>query len=389
VAFYLGERIRESGGWLPFEQWMAAALYAPGLGYYTAGNIKLASSYDANAADGDASGTVRAARGAPVAASGDFVTAPELTPLFGATLARQVTEILADCEAATVLEFGAGTGALAESVLDALARQGVDAHYQILEVSADLRALQQARLARFGARISWLDALPASFIGCVLANEVLDAMPVTLFRYDDHAVLQERGVALDESENFVWQDRPASAELAQTLSDRLPPLAGYASEINLQAEAWMRAMGTWLTRGAALLIDYGFPQAEYYHPQRAGGTLMCHLRHHAHADPFIAPGAQDITAHVDFTAMAQAAIDAGLELLGYLSQSRFLLNAGIAQALGELDPQDVRHYAPAAGAVQKLLSEAEMGELFKVLAVGRGLRRPLSAFGSRDRRASL
>jgi SAM-dependent MidA family methyltransferase len=391
VAFYLRERIREAGGWLPFEQWMAEALYAPGLGYYTAGNIKLASSYDAaaGAADGGASSTVRAARGAPIAASGDFVTAPELTPLFGATLARAVADILADCEADTVLEFGAGTGALAESVLDALARQGVQARYQILEVSADLRALQQLRLARFGARVSWLDELPSSFTGCVLANEVLDAMPVTLFCYDEQAVLRERGVALDDDENFAWQDRPASAALVQALNDRLPPLAGYASEINLQAEAWMRAMGTWLTRGAALLIDYGFPQAEYYHPQRAGGTLMCHLRHHAHADPFVAPGVQDITAHVDFTAMAQAAIDSGLDLLGYLSQSRFLLNAGIAQTMAELDPQDVRHYAAAAGAVQKLLSEAEMGELFKVLAVGRGLSRPLSGFGSRDRRGSL
>jgi SAM-dependent MidA family methyltransferase len=375
VAFYLREQIKQAGGWLSFEQWMAAALYAPGLGYYAAGNIKLSST--------------SVSAGPSATSAGDFVTAPELTPLFGHTLARQVAEVLTDVQSDCVLEFGAGTGALAESVMDALTTLGIDASYRILEVSADLRALQTARLARFGDRVQWLDALPQAFCGCVLANEVLDAMPVTVFRYDENGELWERGVALDQEDRFVWADCPANAMLSEALKDRLPPMAGYVSEINLQAEAWMHGLGTWLKRGAALLIDYGFPQAEYYHPQRTSGTLMCHLRHHAHDDPFIAPGAQDITAHVDFTAMAQAAIDAGLDLLGYVAQNRFLMNAGIAQCMADLDPADARRYAQAVGPVQKLLSEAEMGELFKVLAVGRGLNRPLTGFANRDRRASL
>jgi SAM-dependent MidA family methyltransferase len=395
VAFYLREQVKQAGGWLAFEQWMAAALYTPGLGYYAAGHIKLASApISATAALQAANSRIPPPDGpnsmpARVPVAGDFVTAPELTPLFGRTLARQVAEVLADSESDCVLEFGAGTGALAESILDALTALGIDASYRILEVSADLRARQTTRLARFGNRVQWLDALPDAFCGCVLANEVLDAMPVTVFRFDESNALWERGVAIDSQDQFIWADRPAGAALSEALKDRLPPMAGYTSEINLQAEAWMRGLGGWLKRGAALLIDYGFPQAEYYHPQRASGTLMCHLRHHAHDDPFLAPGAQDITAHVDFTAMAQAAIDSGLDLLGYVPQNRFLMNAGIEQCMADLDAADARHYAESIGPVQKLLSEAEMGELFKVLAVGRGLSRPLSGFATRDRRASL
>ena len=185
----------------------------------------------------------------------------------------------------------------------------------------------------------WLDALPTSFSGCVLANEVLDAMPVSLFRWSEDAMPLERGVALGAHDEFVWEDRPASPALAAALAERMPALPGYVSEINLQAEAWIGAMGGWLERGAALLIDYGFPRSEYYHPQRAGGTLMCHLRHHAHGDPFTAPGLQDITAHVDFTAMADAAQAAGLQVLGYTSQARFLMNAGLMELLAQLDPR--------------------------------------------------
>ncbi|WP_050856459.1 class I SAM-dependent methyltransferase, partial [Bordetella pertussis] len=363
-----------AGGWLPFSQWMSAALYAPGLGYYTAGATKLASPADAQG---------------PALPAGDFVTAPELTPLFAATVARQVAQVLRATDTASVLEFGAGTGALAEGVLRALAGMDCPARYLIVEVSADLRQRQQSRLAPFGDRVQWLDQLPDAFAGCVLGNEVLDAMPATLFRWSETGTVQERGVTVDADGAFAWQDRDADAPLAQAVAQRMPPLPGYVSEINLQAEAWVRGMGLWLQRGAALLLDYGFPRSEYYHPQRAGGTLMCHLRHHAHADPFVAPGLQDITSHVDFTAMADAALAGGLQVLGYLSQARFLVNAGLLDALSQLDPADARAYAQAVAPVQKLLSEAEMGELFKVLAVGRDMPEPLLGFARGDRRGTL
>jgi len=237
--------------------------------------------------------------------------------------------------------------------------------------------------------VQWLDALPRTFAGCVLANEVLDAMPVSLFRWSDTGEVLERGVAVDASQAFVWVDRPAPPALADAVAARMPALPGYVSEINLQGEAWIAAMGEWLERGAALLVDYGFPRSEYYHPQRAGGTLMCHLRHHAHGDPFTAPGLQDITAHVDFTAMADAALAAGLQVLGYTSQARFLMNAGLMDLLAQLDPGDVQQYAQAVAPVQKLLSESEMGELFKVLAVGRGITEPLAGFSRGDRLGKL
>ena len=353
---------------MPFDRWMDEALYAPGLGYYAAGSAKLAE------------GGRRP--------SGDFVTAPELTPLFAQTLARQVAEVLEACGGLEVLEFGAGTGALAAGLLAALDELGVPARYRIVEVSADLRDRQRARLAAHGGRVEWLDTLPASFVGCVVANEVLDAMPVRLFHWTD-AGLQERGVILQGDEGFAWQDRAAPADLVQAVEARMPPLPGYVSEINPQGEAFVRGMGAWLQAGAALLIDYGFSRAEYYHPQRMGGTLMCHLRHVAHADPLVAVGVQDITAHVDFTAMAEAAVEGGLEVLGYASQASFLMNAGLMDLLSRVDPADVPAYAQAVAPVQKLLSPAEMGELFKVLAVGRGLDRPLSGFGRGDRSHAL
>ncbi|OZI28081.1 hypothetical protein CEG14_24510 [Bordetella genomosp. 1] len=375
VAEHLRATLRAHDGWLPFDRWMAEALYAPGLGYYTAGAVKLAPGSEAGAR-----------RRLP---TGDFVTAPELTPLFGQTVAQQAAEILAQCAGDTVLEFGAGTGALAEAVLATLDELGIAAQYRIVEVSADLRARQQARLAPFGDRVQWLDALPTQFVGCVLGNEVLDAMPVQLFTWSARAEVMVRGVALDDDGDFTWADRPADAALARAVSTRMPPLPGYVSEINLQAEAWVRGMGQWLARGAALLFDYGFPRHEYYHPQRATGTLMCHLRHHAHADPFVAPGLQDITAHVDFTAMADAALEGRLDVYGYTSQARFLMNAGLLDRLGRLDPADARAYAQQTAPVQKLLSEAEMGELFKVLAVGRDIDDGLQGFRRGDRRDAL
>lgn len=375
VAAHLHACIARAGGWLPFEQWMDEALYAPGLGYYAAGSAKLAEG-----------GAWQA---------GDFVTAPELTPLFGQALATQVAHVLQQTGSNQVMEFGAGTGALAESLIDALDGMGLAVRYAIVEVSGDLRARQRERLARHADRITWLDALPDGFAGCVIANEVLDAIPVRLFRWDEQGRPCERGVVSLTAESgvgpgFAWQDRPAPPELAAALQARMPPLPGYVSEINLRAEAWVREMGAWLRRGAALLIDYGFPRAEYYHPQRATGTLMCHVRHHAHAEPLVLPGLQDITAHVDFTAMADAALEGGLDVLGYTSQARFLIEAGLPALLAQrMQGADAAEQARAAAPVHKLLSEAEMGELFKVLAVGRGLDGPLPAFRRGDRRHML
>jgi len=368
VSAFLHARIQEQGGWVPFSQWMHEVLYAPGLGYYAAGSVKLA---QANTL------------------SGDFVTAPQLTPLFGYTLARQVVEVLQQANSTDILEFGAGSGALAHSVLTALDTQGLSANYFILEVSAELKARQQQLLAPWGDRVVWLSRTPASFTGCILANEVLDAMPVELFAWseDEDQVLQ-RGV-ISDGEGFQFQDRAAPAALEQAVRTRMPYLPGYRSEINLQAEAWVRDLGTWLAKGAALLIDYGFPRHEFFHPQRQRGTLMCHVQHRAHDDVFLAPGLQDITAHVDFTAIADAALAAKLEVLGYTSQARFLINSGMPELLYGLDQTDTKQLAYTHGAVQKLLSEAEMGELFKVMALSRGLTQILSGFSRSDRSAQL
>ena len=368
VSAFLHARIQEQGGWVPFSQWMHEVLYAPGLGYYAAGSVKLA---QANTL------------------SGDFVTAPQLTPLFGYTLARQVVEVLQQANSTDILEFGAGSGALAHSVLTALDTQGLSANYFILEVSAELKARQQQLLAPWGDRVVWLSRTPASFTGCILANEVLDAMPVELFAWseDEDQVLQ-RGV-ISDGEGFQFQDRAAPAALEHAVRARMPYLPGYRSEINLQAEAWVRDLGTWLVKGAALLIDYGFPRHEFFHPQRQRGTLMCHVQHRAHDDVFLAPGLQDITAHVDFTAIADAALAAKLEVLGYTSQARFLINSGMPELLYGLDQTDTKQLAHTHGAVQKLLSEAEMGELFKVMALSRGLTQILSGFSRSDRSAQL
>lgn len=350
---------------LPFDQWMQSALYAPGLGYYAAGTEKFGSNL-------------------PV---GDFTTAPELTPFFGQTLARQIAQVLQQTNTAHVLEFGAGSGALAASIIPALQQLGIQPTYTIIEVSADLKSRQQARLANTDANVLWLDQLPEAFEGCVIANEVMDAMPVTLFQWDESGKLQEMGVTYND--DFKWAMRAASPRLQKLVGSRMPALPGYRSEVNLQAEAWVAGMGDWLHKGAALLIDYGFPRHEYYHPQRAEGTLMCHYRHQAHANPFLYPGLQDITAHVDFTAMADAALEGGLDVLGYTSQARFLINAGLPALIADIDPADPMAHARQIGPVQKLLSEAEMGELFKVLAIGKDIDGPLLGFMQGDRRDRL
>lgn len=372
-------------GFLPFDQFMQLCLYAPQWGYYTAGSTIFG---------GDVP-------------TGDFTTAPELTPLFGQAVAQQAAQILDQCTAhghpPIILEFGAGTGALAAPVIASLKDQFPNLEYWILELSPTLRARQQEHLQSYidsGITVRWLDQLPESFAGCILANEVMDAMPVHWLERIHDTVL-EYGVCFDPNSNgpvpFGLTSRPAKEELSQLAQQRMPAIEGYRSEINLHAEGWIRAMGDWLKFGAALIIDYGFPQHEYYHPQRHEGTLMCHFRHHSHDQPLIYPGLQDITAHVDFTALADAALEAQLEVYGYTNQGTFLLNCGIAQQLEILhaelgtsaDEEQSRHWTRIAGACQKLLSESEMGELFKVLAIGKGIEPPLLGFFRGDRRDRL
>ena len=362
--------IAEQGGWITFARYMELALYAPGLGYYTAGAHKFG-------------------------AVGDFVTAPELSPLFGRTLARQAAEIMAS-SAPHILELGAGSGKLAADMLCELERvSNLPDSYAILEVSADLRARQQAllraRLPHLVERVRWLDALPEKFSGAFIANEVLDALPVHLVHWRDSA-LTERGVTISDNgfgaNNFIWQERAiGDTALLQTAQQARPePVEAvnvpddYVSEICLAARGLTNSLASCLEQGALLFVDYGFGAREFYHPQRSSGTLMCHYRHHAHDDPFFLPGLQDITAHVNFTDIAECGIDAGLELLGYTSQAFFLLNCGITELLKDTSPENLRDYLPLSAQLQKLTSPAEMGELFKVVALGRGIIEPLCGF---------
>lgn len=340
-----------SAGAIPFARFMERALYAPRLGYYSGGSAKL---------------------GAP----GDFTTAPEMTPLFGAAVAQTVAAIMAQ-SAPHILEFGAGTGKLAASVLDALATAGVvTGTYTIIELSGELRARQQEALRGY-PQVRWLDDFPSSFSGVVLANEVLDAMPVELVRRTADG--WQRQMVTVQDGVFTLVGAAPDAALLQQITRQIPDAdalpSGYLTEVHPVGAAFMASLAAMFadSTGAALLFDYGFPAHEYYHGQRDGGTLMCHYRHHAHPDPFYLPGLQDITAHVDFTAMALAAQDSGLDVLAYMSQAGFLLASGIADLLLAQDPADHARYLPQANAVQKLLSPAEMGELFKVLVVGRGV----------------
>lgn len=358
VAAHVRAAIAAADGWIPFVRYMDLALYAPGLGYYAAGAGKLG-------------------------ADGDFTTAPEMTPLFGAALAMQVEAILESTAAREIVEFGAGTGRLAVDLLQALgARNALPSRYAILEVSADFRARQQAALEHAAVdrrcRIEWLDTLPASIDGAVIANEVLDAIPV-------HVVARragryfERGVAEDALRGaLAVADRPAPARLAAVAAARFPPDIDYVSEVNPAAEALVEEIGRRLVGGAALFIDYGFPRAEYFHPQRSEGTLLCHYRHRVHDDPLHRPGLSDITSHVDFTAVAEAGERAGLAVAGFATQASFLLGCGILDLLAAVGAPESVLYVKAAAAVQRLLSPAEMGELFKVLAFTRneGIRWP-------------
>jgi SAM-dependent MidA family methyltransferase len=366
LAARIAARIEAAGGWLPFAEFMDMALHLPGLGYYAGGSLKFG-------------------------AAGDFVTAPELTPLFGQALARQVAQVLAAVPEPSYLEVGAGSGRLAADVLLALETLGaLPARYAILELSGELRARQQATIAaaapHLAERVEWLDALPERCAGCVVANELLDALPTHAVAWRDEGPM-ERGVVL-AGDGFAWAERPAQGALAEAMT-ALPVEPPYVGEVGLAARAWVAEWGRRLEHGALLLIDYGLPRHELYHPLRDGGTLRCHYRQRAHDDPFWWPGLSDITSHIDFTAVAEAGYDAGLDVLGYTNQANFLMNCGIGELFAARQREGGEQALRAGGAVQMLLAPGEMGELFKAIALGKGIGAPLLGFARGDRRHAL
>lgn len=359
---FICAEISSGGGWLDFERYMELALYAPGLGYYSAGSVKLGP-------------------------HGDFVTAPELSSIFGSVIAAQLRGMLAELGSSVILELGAGTGSLAKAVLDALSACGGPVpDYRILELSADLKERQRACLAAYEGRVSWLDALPeAGFEGVILANEVADALPVAAFVKRDEAVVP-LGVGVRDG-RLVWADGSVSEALSaavaaveERIASALP--AGYRSEISLRLPAWLTALATPLTRGAVLLIDYGLVRREYYHPSRSRGTLVCHYRHRAHEDPFFYPGLQDISAWVDFSACADAAAGAGLDVAAFTTQAQFLMHGGALELLASASG----HEALLQGqALKTLMLPGEMGERFKLLLATRGIGATLPGRDLRDR----
>ena len=363
LAERIANTIGEEGGWIPFSRFMELALYMPGFGYYAAGSRK-------------------------IGAEGDFVTAPELTPMFARCLAMQVRQVL-DRLGGEILELGPGSGVLAADLFEELKTQGAaPARYRLLEVSPELRERQRDLIARRHPgdidRFEWVDRLPERIEGMVIANEVLDVLPCSLVYRAGGAIL-ERGVVLTEA-GFGWEDMPIpEGELKRRAHAVIP--AGdyeYLTEVNLSAEALVRTVAAALARGRglALFIDYGYAQGEYYHPQRSMGTLRCHYRHRVHNDPFFLPGLQDITAHVDFTAMARAAQSAGAEVMGYTTQAYFLISCGLAVMVSGGDPSMTLSRLKVTSAVSRLISPSEMGELFKVLGIGCGVDWPLQGFQS-------
>ena len=352
--------IARNGGWIPFDQYMNAALYTPNLGYY-ANELSPFSMW---------------------ADQGDFITAPLLTPLFGVALAEQALEVFELIKhvqpdaPANILEFGAGTGRLAADILRHLAERGVAVHYQIMELSATLQAQQRATITEALAdiphqhRFTWLSELPQQFCGLMLGNEVLDAMPVRLIGMDNGQAF-ERGVAV-ENHQLIWQERPSDehlpmpAEWRDALRDSG---ARYLSETHTQQTAFIESLAQHLHIGVIVMIDYGFPSHEYYHPERNRGTMMCHIQHVAHDEALYYPGVQDLTAHVNFSALVPAE-NAAYQAIGYTSQANFLINNGILDQLAQIEPEQQRVHA---NRVQRLLSEAEMGELFKAMAWSKGI----------------
>jgi SAM-dependent MidA family methyltransferase len=373
IRAFMGER----GGVIGFDAWMRLALYAPGLGYYSAGATKLGG-------------------------GGDFVTAPEISSLFSRCLARQCADVLR-VTGGDVLELGAGSGRMAADILTELAvLECLPDRYFILEVSADLAERQRARLGQLprelSSRVQWLDRWPERVMrGVVLANEVLDAMPVERFVLrgrPDGIDVRALGVGLTAAGSagpaFEWRETSPTAELLHAVADIVEALPaplpeGYVSEVCLAFQPWMASLAAQLEEGVALLIDYGLPRAHLYHPDRADGTLRCHFRHRAHGDPFVNVGLQDITAWVDFTRVAEAADSAGLEVLGFASQAAFLIGAGMESLLStemQIAGEDARARAALAGEARRLMLPGEMGEIFKVIALGRGYESPLAGFST-------
>ena len=359
-------------GSISFAEYMHEALYAPGLGYYVAGARKFG-------------------------AGGDFVTAPETSSLFGAVVARQAAEILASVSGGDILEFGAGSGRLACDVLQAMAcNDTLPFRYRILEVSPDLQQRQrdalQSSVPEHLERVEWIDALPQDFRGVMLANEVLDALPCERFAVRDSGHMQQR-VAVQDS-MLCWAESAAREDLAaligvveQDIGCALP--VGYCSEISPAASQWVRDLASSLTEGAIFLFDYGVTRREYYAPDRSDGWLRCHFRHHAHNDPLVLPGIQDITTWVDFSAVAGAAFDAGLDVLGYQTQAQFLLGGGLQQELDQMTTMPTKQRLALSAAVKTLTLPGEMGERFKVLALGRGAMQAPSCFDFADRTETL
>lgn len=367
------EMVAAAGGAIPFARFMERCLYAPGLGYYSAGSRKFG-------------------------AAGDFVTAPEISPLFSRTLACQYREVLDALGGGEIVELGAGSGRMAADSLAELERlDALPERYSILELSGELRQRQRQTLEQsvpqLMGRVRWLEQLPETGLrGVIVANEVLDALPVERFVVTPQGPM--RRCVRPEGKDFAWCDCPTGATVPAAI-DALPAdlraawQPGYESELCPALAPWVAALAHSLAAGLILLIDYGFPRHEYYHPDRVGGTLMCHYRHRAHGDPLILPGLQDITAHVDFTAVAEAAHAAGLSVAGYTTQAYFLLGAGINGLFEAPGLADNERLALAQG-VKKLLLPSEMGELFKVIGLTRGLpTSPLAGFGVNDLRHKL
>jgi SAM-dependent MidA family methyltransferase len=372
LAALIHREIAAAGGSIPFSQFMERCLYAPGLGYYSAGRRKFG-------------------------AGGDFVTAPEISPLFGRCLAKSCAAVLASLGGGDILEFGAGSGQLAIDLLTGLeSMECLPDRYLVLERSADLKVRQQQAIARqlpqLLDRVSWIDELPArGFRGVMLANEVLDAMSVERFQWDGESA--ELFHVRSEADGFAWQLQTGKVNEATTCigawvsgSDLC---AGYVSEFNTSVQPWLRSVADSLDQGLVLLIDYGYPQHEYFHPQRSSGTLMCHYRHYAHADPLLWPGLQDITAHVDFTAVAEAAVAADLEVAGYTTQTWFLLDCGLEEYLLQSGATDTTAYMKAAQQAKTLILPGEMGERFKCIGLTRGIDIPVPGFRLQDQRERL
>ncbi|WP_314366657.1 class I SAM-dependent methyltransferase [Neisseria cinerea] len=346
----LAEEIRKHGNWIPFSRFMELVLYAPQYGYYTGGSHKIGN-------------------------NGDFITAPTLTPLFAQTLARQLQELLPQT-AGNIYEFGAGTGQLAADLLNNLS-DGINRYY-IIEISPELAARQkdliQTLAPQAAQKIIHLSALPETFDGIIIGNEVLDAMPVEIIRKDEGSSFEHVGVCLD-NDRFTYSARPLhDLQLSALASLYFPKISSpYTSELHPQQYAFIRTLASRLEHGCMIFIDYGFDAAQYYHPQRDQGTLIGHYRHHVIHNPFDFIGLADLTAHVNFTDIAQAGTDAGLDLIGYLPQSHFLLNLGITELLAQTGKTNSAAYIREAAAVQKLIDQHEMGELFKVIAFGKNI----------------